>query len=148
MNTLAEENYLKAIYKLSLHDKSVSTNQIAAALDTKASSVTDMVRKLAEKTLVIFSSDNGPHKEGGHFPNFFDSNGPLRGIKRDVYEGGVRVPFIAHWPGKVAAGSTSERAANSDTPARMSCARMAGRLRPMRSTRSFVTQLPRKGRPS
>lgn len=58
-----------------------------------------------EDTLVIFSSDNGPHKEGGVKPDFFDSNGPLKGIKRDLYEGGIRVPTIARWPGKVEAGS-------------------------------------------
>jgi len=61
-----------------------------------------------EKTLVMFSSDNGPHKEGGVKPDFFDSNGPLRGIKRDLYEGGIRVPMIACWPGKIKAGSTCE----------------------------------------
>jgi arylsulfatase A-like enzyme len=60
-----------------------------------------------EDTIVMFSSDNGPHKEGGHDPVFFDSNGPLRGIKRDLYEGGIRVPMIARWPGKIQAGSTS-----------------------------------------
>jgi len=59
-------------------------------------------------TVILFSSDNGPHKEGGHDPDFFDSNGPLRGIKRDLYEGGVRVPFIARWPGKVAAGAVND----------------------------------------
>ncbi len=59
-------------------------------------------------TLILFSSDNGPHREGGHDPNFFDSNGPLRGIKRDLYEGGIRVPFIAYWPGKVKPGVSDQ----------------------------------------
>jgi len=63
---------------------------------------------LDDHTLVLFSSDNGPHKEGGHDPDFFDSNGPLRGVKRDLYEGGIRVPLIARWPGRIAAGATSD----------------------------------------
>lgn len=56
---------------------------------------------IAGNTLVIFSSDNGPHRENGGDPEFFNSNGIFRGIKRDVYEGGIRVPFIAYWPGKI-----------------------------------------------
>jgi len=60
-----------------------------------------------DNTLIIFSSDNGPHKEGGADPDFFNSNGPWRGYKRDVYEGGIRVPLIVSWKGHVVAGSSS-----------------------------------------
>src|SRR5690606_6971582 len=63
---------------------------------------------LADETLVIFASDNGPHQEGGNDPDFNDSNGPLRGYKGNLTEGGVRVPFIARWPGRIAAGTTSD----------------------------------------
>ncbi len=61
-----------------------------------------------ENTLVFFASDNGPHREGGSDPNFFDSNGPLRGTKRDLYEGGIRVPLIARWPGRIEAGAVTD----------------------------------------
>lgn len=64
---------------------------------------------LDDNTLVVFSSDNGPHREAGpnYAPEFFNASGPLRGIKRDLWDGGVRVPFIARWPGKIAAGAQS-----------------------------------------
>jgi arylsulfatase A-like enzyme len=67
------------------------------------------IRKLGidDNTLVMFSSDNGPHKEGGADPAFSKSSGPLRGHKRDLYEGGIRVPMIARWPGKIKTGSVS-----------------------------------------
>lgn len=61
-----------------------------------------------ERTLVILTSDNGPHQEGGHKMEFFDSNGDLRGHKRDLYEGGIRVPTIAWWPGVIEPGTTSD----------------------------------------
>lgn len=61
---------------------------------------------LDSNTLVIFTSDNGPHKEGGADPEFFGSSRPFRGIKRDLYEGGIHVPFVAWWPGTVSTGTT------------------------------------------
>lgn len=62
---------------------------------------------LDENTLVIFSSDNGPHEEGGADPEFFGRDGKLRGLKRQCYEGGIRVPFIVRWPGHVPAGKVN-----------------------------------------
>ena len=75
--------------------------------------VGQIIQKLKEKglydnTIIIFSSDNGPHQEGGADPDFFNSNGILRGYKRDVYEGGIRVPMIVSWPGHVAAGTETD----------------------------------------
>jgi arylsulfatase A-like enzyme len=64
--------------------------------------------KIDNNTVVIFASDNGPHKEGGVDPKFFKSSGPLRGIKRDLYEGGIRVPLIVRWPWGMKAGTTSD----------------------------------------
>ena len=63
---------------------------------------------LDEQTLVTFTSDNGPHYEGGHKPDFFDSNGPLKGHKRDLTEGGIRVPMLARWPGRIRPGTTTD----------------------------------------
>jgi arylsulfatase A-like enzyme len=65
--------------------------------------------KIEASTLIMFCSDNGPHKEGGVDPQFFQSSGPLRGIKRDLYEGGIRVPLIVRWPGKVKAGTVNDQ---------------------------------------
>lgn len=61
-----------------------------------------------DDTLVFFTSDNGPHEEGGHKHEFFDSNGPLKGYKRSMHEGGIRVPMIARWPGKIAPGTVTD----------------------------------------
>ncbi|HRG91917.1 MAG TPA: arylsulfatase [Chitinophagaceae bacterium] len=66
---------------------------------------------LAQNTLIIFTSDNGPHRENGGDPDFFNSNGIYKGIKRDLYEGGIRVPFIAYWPGKINPAVTDQMAA-------------------------------------
>jgi len=63
---------------------------------------------IADNTLVIFTSDNGPHAAGGADPDYFNSNGIFRGYKRDLYEGGIRVPMVAVWPGKIEAGTQSD----------------------------------------
>lgn len=62
---------------------------------------------IAENTLIMFTSDNGPHEEGGADPEYFNSGGGLRGVKRDLYEGGIRVPMIASWPGTIEKGRVS-----------------------------------------
>jgi arylsulfatase A-like enzyme len=64
--------------------------------------------QIDENTIVFFSSDNGPHREGGNKPEFFQSSGPLRGIKRDLYDGGIRVPMLVRWPGRVKAGAVND----------------------------------------
>ena len=63
---------------------------------------------LDKNTLVIFSSDNGPHEEGGADPTFFGRDGKLKGLKRSCNEGGIRIPFIAWWPGHVPAGKVND----------------------------------------
>ena len=85
----------------------------AAMISRMDRDVGRLLDKLAEleidqDTVVMFSSDNGHHDEGGNSPETFDPNGPLRGMKRDLYEGGIRVPMIVRWPGKTPAGSVSD----------------------------------------
>lgn len=90
-------------------DWSVGQKGHAAMMERMDRDVGRIMAKLDElgidrNTLVIFTSDNGPHREGGYDPDFFDSSGPLRGIKRDLYEGGIRVPTVARWPAVIEPG--------------------------------------------
>jgi arylsulfatase A-like enzyme len=80
-------------------------------LDTDVGKVLDKLKalQLETNTVVIFTSDNGPHKEGGVDPKFFRSSGPWRGIKRDLYEGGIRVPLLVRWPEKIRPGRVSDQ---------------------------------------
>ncbi|MBD3383612.1 sulfatase-like hydrolase/transferase [candidate division KSB1 bacterium] len=85
----------------------------AAMIHLLDEQVGDIVAKveeldLLENTLIVFSSDNGPHLEGGADPDYFNSNGPLRGYKRDLYEGGIRVPLIARWDGLHKKGESTD----------------------------------------
>jgi arylsulfatase A-like enzyme len=82
-------------------------------LDTSVGMILDRLKKynVERDTLVIFTSDNGP---GGLATKQFHSNGPLRGFKRDLYEGGIRVPFLARWPGQIQPGTSEEVIASWD----------------------------------
>ena len=87
--------------------------QFAAMITRLDTQVGEILAKLEEKgldknTIVIFTSDNGPHEEGGADPKFFNHDGILRGTKRSIHEGGIRIPFIVRWPGKVKAGVTND----------------------------------------
>lgn len=79
-------------------------------MDRDVGRLFDLLKELNidENTLVLFTSDNGPHNEGGHDYQYFDSNGPLTGFKRSMHDGGIRVPLIARWPSKVKPGTTSD----------------------------------------
>ena len=85
----------------------------AAMINLLDDQVGEIVAKLeelgiADNTLIIVTSDNGPHMEGGADPNYFNGNNVFRGFKRDLYEGGIRVPMVAAWPGKIKAGQVSD----------------------------------------
>ncbi len=79
-------------------------------LDRQVGEISDLVDSLGivDNTIIVFTSDNGPHLEGGADPDFFDSNGELRGFKRDLYEGGIRVPFIVRWNNVIEEGTRSD----------------------------------------
>jgi arylsulfatase A-like enzyme len=82
-------------------------------MDRDVGRVLDLLEELqlAKNTVVFFASDNGPHQEGGQNPERFNPNGPLRGFKRDLYEGGIRSPLIVWWPGTTPAGAVSNHVA-------------------------------------
>ena len=98
----------------SRYNPSVHTHAQFAGMITRLDYyVGEVLNKLKEKgldenTIVIFTSDNGPHEEGGADPTFFGRDGKLRGLKRQCYEGGIRIPFIVRWPGKVPEGTVND----------------------------------------
>jgi arylsulfatase A-like enzyme len=101
-------------YKLGGYGSTQTPRANFAAMVTRLDKhVGEILKKLRQlgiekNTVVFFSSDNGPHSEGGEDPSYFNSSGGIRGQKRDLYEGGIRVPMIAYWPGRIKADSTSK----------------------------------------
>jgi len=81
-----------------------------ARLDGHLGQLLEQLHKLGmtNNTVIFFTSDTGPHREGGVDPKFFQSAGPFRGMGGNLYEGGLRVPMIAHWPGRIPAGQVSD----------------------------------------
>jgi arylsulfatase A len=96
------EPYPHAAYAAMVARLDKYVGEIKAALKKKG---------IEQNTLFIFTSDNGPHKEGGNDPEFFNSNGIYRGKKRDLYEGGIHMPFIASWKGKINPNTSSSHIA-------------------------------------
>lgn len=95
--------------KMGYHPSEKPYASFAAMVTRLDKYVGDVMAELKElgldkNTIVIFTSDNGPHREGGANPDYFKSYGPLKGVKRDVYEGGIRVPMVAWCPDKIKAG--------------------------------------------
>jgi arylsulfatase A-like enzyme len=93
------------------HNSARNHAAMVTRLDRDVGELMAQIKKLGldDRTLVIFSSDNGPHREGGpnYDPAFFDVSGPVTGLKRSLTDGGIRVPFIAWWPGRIKPGSVS-----------------------------------------
>ena len=105
-------------YRAVSHPKATFVGMIDH-LDMSVGKVIDTVKSLGieKDTIILFTSDNGPHSENGHEPEDFDSNGALRGQKRDLYEGGLRVPLLAWCPGRIFHGTTDVISAFWDFPA-------------------------------
>ncbi|KXX69153.1 arylsulfatase [Flammeovirga sp. SJP92] len=104
-----EDRFYKGVYG----DQEYPRAAFATMMHYLDNAVGDVMQKvkehgLEENTIIIFSSDNGPHKEGGADPYYFNSFGPFKGVKRDLYEGGIRVPMIVSWPKTIAEKTVSD----------------------------------------
>lgn len=103
------EHYRDGIYESQTQPHTAFAAMITL-LDDHVGDIIKEVKKLGleKKTIIIFTSDNGPHKEAGADPDFFNSNAGFRGYKRDLFEGGIRVPMIIKWKGQIKEGSETD----------------------------------------
>ncbi len=103
------KDYKQGKYGSQKHPKATFVAMLKK-LDTHVGELVEQVRQLGleDNTIFVFTSDNGPHKEGGANPDFFNSSGNLRGLKRDLFEGGIRVPLLFKWKGKIEPNTTTD----------------------------------------
>ena len=106
MQVPSDAPYTKETWPQIEKNKAAMISRLDADIGKLMAKLKDL--KIDGDTIVFFASDNGPHKEGGVDPKFFQSSGPLRGTKRDLYEGGIRVPLIVRWPQRIKAGQVSD----------------------------------------
>ncbi len=83
---------------------------MVSMIDADVGKMLEKIRQLEldSNTIIFFTSDNGPCDSRLHDPEFFNSSGIYTGVKRDMYEGGIRIPMIVRWPGKISPGSVSD----------------------------------------
>ncbi len=107
--SLGAPNYKKGGYE-SQPEGHAAFAAMITLLDDQVGEILDRLKQygIDNNTIVVFSSDNGPHLEAGADPDYFNSNGPWRGYKRDLYEGGIREPMLVRWPGQIAPGSKTD----------------------------------------
>lgn len=113
LHHFSPERSFRSVVGSRYHATNDAHAQFAAMITRLDIMVGDIMAKLRAKglddnTIVVFTSDNGPHEEGGADPNFFNRDGLLRGTKRSTHEGGIRIPFIVRWPGRVPAGRVND----------------------------------------
>ncbi len=105
----AGENYRQGPYG-SQENSHAAFAAMVTLLDKQVGEISQKIQELgiADNTIIVFTSDNGPHQEGGADPDYFNSNGIYKGYKRDLYEGGIHVPMIVKWPNQIEAGSSTD----------------------------------------
>ncbi len=103
MSTGIPDDKYAAYYPAAVENPHATFAGMVSALDDYVGRIMQVLKDkgIADNTLIVFTSDNGPHDEGGGDPKFFKASAPYKGQKRDLYDGGIHVPMIIHWPDKI-----------------------------------------------